>query len=136
MASIVTLLRRYHALPGVRPQRARAARGVPRRDAAADEERVEAALDERLRHVAPDVEAVGAVNGHRLARRQLGDHSSTRSGSRHVAPAIRSTWRDMWSRCRASTICTPLPLAICAASSLTESDGISVVDDGSSFSGG
>src|SRR5258705_12426561 len=73
MASIVTLLRRYHALPGVRPQRARAARGVPRRDAAADEARVEAPLDECLRHVAPNIEAVGAVNGHRLVLRQLGD---------------------------------------------------------------
>src|SRR5215470_17708553 len=60
-------------LPGIRPQRACAARGVPGREAASDKVRVEAALDERLRHVAPDVEAVGAINGHRLVRRQLGD---------------------------------------------------------------
>src|SRR5437879_1966804 len=54
-------------------ERAGAARGVPRRDATADETRVEATLDERLRHVASDVEAVGAVDGHRLVRRQLDD---------------------------------------------------------------
>src|SRR5258706_9633901 len=52
---------------------ARAANRVPRRDTAAEEARVEAALDERLRHVAPDVEAIGAVHGHRLVRLQLGD---------------------------------------------------------------
>src|SRR5262244_3275795 len=56
-----------------RPELARAARGVPRGDAAADEARIEAPLDQRLRHVAPDVEAVGAVHGHGLVRRQLGD---------------------------------------------------------------
>src|SRR5215813_13184674 len=53
-------------------ERARAAGGVPRRDAAADEARVEAALDERLRHIAPDVEAPGAVHDHWLVRLQLG----------------------------------------------------------------
>src|SRR5690242_16626756 len=58
---------------GIRPQRACAARGIPRRDAAADEAGVEAPLDERLRHVAPDVEAVRAVNGHWLVRPQLAD---------------------------------------------------------------
>src|SRR5258706_10934195 len=52
---------------------ARAANRVPRRDTAAEEARVEAALDERLRHVAPDVEAIGAVHGHRLVPLQLGD---------------------------------------------------------------
>src|SRR2546430_17281103 len=45
------------------PQRARAAQGVPCRDAAADEPCAEAALDERLRHVAPAVEAPEAVDG-------------------------------------------------------------------------
>src|SRR5262244_2381499 len=54
-------------------ERACAARGVPRRHTAADEARVEAALDERLRHVAPDVEAPGAIHGHRFVGLQLGD---------------------------------------------------------------
>src|SRR5262249_11380809 len=52
---------------------ARTARRVPRREAAADKARVEAALDERLRHVAPDIEAVGAVNGHRFVQHHLRD---------------------------------------------------------------
>src|SRR5262245_26559809 len=64
---------RCHTLTSIRPQRTRSAGGVPGAEAAADEARVEAALDERLRHVAPDVEAVGAVHGHRLVRPQLGD---------------------------------------------------------------
>src|SRR5215813_1598418 len=62
-----------HMRTGIRPQRTRAARRVPRREAAADEARVEAPLDERLRHVAPNVEAVCAVHGHWLVRPQLSD---------------------------------------------------------------
>jgi len=86
-----------------RSERARAARGVPRRDAASDEAGVEAALDERLRHVAPDVEAVGAVNGHRLVRRQLGDP---------LLDAIRIAPRRARSTCLRPGPCLSLALGI------------------------
>ena len=123
--------------PSVCSARARAARGVPRRDAAADEASVEASLDERLRHVAPDVEAVGAVDGHRLICRQLGDP---------LLDAIRITPRRARHQIHVARHVVPLPRVddlhaaavgdLRGETSSTESDGMSVVDEGSSFGSG
>src|SRR5262245_38017196 len=60
-------------LLGRRAHRPGATGRVPGGDAAPDVPRIEPALPQRARHVAADVEAIGAIHGDRLLGRELAD---------------------------------------------------------------